>query len=328
MSQETFSASSFSVLGAFTTPPDTNADTDGPRRIPLDKIIFSDDQPRDRAGISEEEIDNLVPSIAKHGVLQPILVRPLDNGNYELIAGERRYRASQKVGNAEIPAVVKAVSDAEAYEIALIENLQRKDLNAIERTAGILKLCSRIRDLPENEMSKEFYKLTHVKKKDANNVVSDPEWREIVEIFKHLGKELVSFAVHDLPMLDWPPEIQAAIKAEDIKPGHGRVIAKLKDADARKELIGLAVEEGLSVRALTEILKKKQAVNDDKLEKPRRGRGSNNEAHPLVQRMGLFCKNYKTSEKWALTTTEVESEVTRLQTEIEERLQRLEELLG
>ena len=220
----------------FSDPEEQENEKDLVLSLSLEEIEFASEQPRDRDYITDAEIDDLVPSIQKHGVLQPLIVRYKEGGDYELIAGERRYRASIKAGLETVPALVKNVSDFEAYEIALIENLQRKDLNPLEKTAGILRLSSQMLNLNTKEMISKFYKLTNMSQSQTHNVVSSPEWQEINIVFKRLGKEVRSFAVHDLPMLTWPVELQTAIREGHIQPGHGRVISKVKDPEKRKQL--------------------------------------------------------------------------------------------
>lgn len=292
--------------------------------LEIEAIEFAPEQPRDRKYISEQEIEELVPSIHRHGVLQPIVVRRKEAGRYELIAGERRYRASLKAGLQTIPAVVKDVSDNDAYEIALIENLQRKDLNPIEKTSGILKLCGQMRNLTTKEMSSEFYSLTNMTQSETHNVVSLPAWQEINRVFNNLGKELRSFAVHDLPMLGWPMEVQDALRAGHIQPGHGRVITKIKDQEKRKELLQLAIEEDLSVRELNQLYKKIEMVS---LPTSSKKQFSSKVTHPLVERLSHFCKLYKAPKKWDSLSEELQGEASQLQNEIDERLQRLENLL-
>ena len=118
-------------------PPDSHAGLP----IPLERIVANPQQPRAR--FDTDELDALAPSIAAHGVLQPILVRGLPNGNYQLIAGERRVRAARQAGLTSIPAVVRDPSEEEMIELALVENLQRTDLNPLEEALGFRVLIDR-----------------------------------------------------------------------------------------------------------------------------------------------------------------------------------------
>lgn len=109
--------------------------------LPINEIIPNKDQPRKT--FDEGALEELADSITQHGVLQPLLVRPLPTGGYQLVAGERRWRASRKAGLKEVPVVIKELSDIETMEIAIIENLQREDLNPIEEAEGLQALIDR-----------------------------------------------------------------------------------------------------------------------------------------------------------------------------------------
>jgi ParB family transcriptional regulator, chromosome partitioning protein len=104
------------------------------------RSIKTREQPRHY--FDPEKLEQLVQSIAQHGILEPLLVRPLETNQYELVAGERRYRAALKLGLSEVPVVIRQLNDEEATQLALIENLQREDLNPIEETEGILQLLA------------------------------------------------------------------------------------------------------------------------------------------------------------------------------------------
>ena len=108
--------------------------------LPLEEIVPNKEQPRKT--FDETALEELAESIRQHGVLQPLLVRPLPGGGYQLVAGERRYRASRIAGLREVPVVIRELSDVETMEIAIIENLQREDLNPIEEAEGLHRLYS------------------------------------------------------------------------------------------------------------------------------------------------------------------------------------------
>ncbi len=108
--------------------------------ISLEQIQLPTLQPR--RYFDEQALNELVTSIKQHGILQPLLVRPLKGGKYELVAGERRYRAAHTAGLTEVPVVIRELNENEALQLALIENLQREDLNPVEETEGILQLLS------------------------------------------------------------------------------------------------------------------------------------------------------------------------------------------
>ena len=190
---------------------------DGPRlaaqRIAIEKIFPNAKQPR--RNFSEEAIDELARSIREKGVLQPLLLRPAPNrpGFYEIVAGERRWRASQRAQLHELPAVVKDLDDSTTLEIALIENIQRQDLNPIEEAEGYRRLID------------EFH---HTQE----------------EIGKLVGKSR-SHIANLLRLLDLPPYVRALLADGALSMGHARALATTPDP---AKLADEVVEKGLSVR--------------------------------------------------------------------------------
>ncbi|HAW49474.1 TPA: chromosome partitioning protein ParB [bacterium] len=181
--------------------------------IDVERIIPGKHQPRE--SFVREKEDELTLSIKEKGVLQPIIVRPKDFF-YEIIAGERRFRAAVKAGLSTVPAVAKDVSDKECIQIALIENLQREDLNSIETAKGYKRL------LNEFGMTQE-------------------------ELGKAIGKERSSIS-NTIRLLSLPPHIQQGIVEGKITPGHGRTILSIKDEKQRINFYNEIVQKNLSVR--------------------------------------------------------------------------------
>ncbi|WP_242334155.1 ParB/RepB/Spo0J family partition protein [Anaeromyxobacter sp. SG66] len=182
--------------------------------LPLEAIERNPDQPRKR--FDEAKLEELAASIREHGVVEPILVRK-EGGKYRIVAGERRWRASQRAGIREIPAIVRETSDREAFEIALIENLQRADLNAIEEAEAYEVLAS-----------------DHGLKQD--------------EIAKRVGKERSTVA-NALRLLKLPEEVRDSVRQGQLDMGHARALLAIDDAEAIKRAAQKAIREGLSVRA-------------------------------------------------------------------------------
>ena len=179
----------------------------------------------------------LADSIRQHGVIQPLLVRPLDNGMYQLVAGERRWRASRMAGLMEVPVVIRDLSDHEAMEIALIENLQRKDLNVIEEALGYQQLM-------------EKYDMTQEK------------------VAERVGKSRPAVA-NALRLLNLPEQVIDMLKSGEVTAGHARALLKLDDEE---EIIDIAkkIQKGrYSVRDVEKLTsKKKEEENEIKEEKP------------------------------------------------------------
>ncbi|KAA9005137.1 ParB/RepB/Spo0J family partition protein [Paenibacillus spiritus] len=188
--------------------------------IPLGQLRANPYQPRKE--FKEEAIQELAESIRQHGVIQPIIVRSVLKG-YEIIAGERRFRASQYCGKATIPAVVRSFSDQQVMEIALIENLQRENLNAMEVAVAYQGLMDQF-SLTQEELSLK------------------------------VGKSR-SHIANFLRLLTLPEEVKEYVSRGTISMGHARAIAALKDPELIKQLAGQCVEQEWSVRELEDAVK-------------------------------------------------------------------------
>ncbi|MUM77620.1 ParB/RepB/Spo0J family partition protein [Pseudodesulfovibrio sp. F-1] len=184
------------------------------RLISVEAIAPNPYQPRRE--FSQAALDDLCDSIRARGVLQPVLVRSVGEGRYELVAGERRLRATRQAGLGEIPALVREMTDQESLAIALIENLQREDLNAIEEALGYQQLQR------EFGLSQE-------------------------ELARQVGKSRSAVA-NSLRLLSLPEAVRQDIQAGAVSAGHGRAIMSIADAAAQAELHKRIVENGLTVR--------------------------------------------------------------------------------
>jgi len=186
------------------------------RELPVELIVANPRQPRRR--FDEQALAALAGSLGERGVLQPVLVRPRPGGTYELVAGERRWRAAQIAGLTEIPALVRSRDDAETLELALIENMAREDLNPIEEARACAALV-------------EELGLT----------------REAVG--RRVGRSRVAVS-NLLRLLDLPDEVLELLEQEQLSEGHGRALLLAEDHSARRLLARDAVREGWSVRTL------------------------------------------------------------------------------
>lgn len=196
------------------------------------------DQPRKI--FDEDALAELADSIAKHGVIQPLLVRPMPDGSYQLVAGERRWRASRMAGLTEVPVVIKELSDDEAMALALIENLQREDLNAIEEAQGIKALM------------------------DTLSLTQD-------EAAERVGKSRPAVA-NALRLLKLPDSVIALVSDGKLSPGHARALLGFKDEQDVIETADLIIEKGLTVRDVEKLVKKRN--KEPKAEKPAARRAS------------------------------------------------------
>lgn len=205
-------------------------------KLGINEIEPNRDQPRKH--FDEEALNELADSIALHGVIQPLLVRPISDGGYQLIAGERRWRASRLAGLTEVPVVIREMTDSEAMELALIENLQREDLNPIEEAEGYKLLM-------------DTYSLTQS------------------EAAERVGKSRPAVA-NAMRLLSLPKEVLDLIKEGRISSGHGRTLLGLNDKSMMLKLCKEIEEKQISVRQLESIIKTLNNPKKDKDEKPKK----------------------------------------------------------
>jgi ParB family chromosome partitioning protein len=186
------------------------------RELPVDLISPNPKQPRRR--FEDEPLQALADSMRDRGILQPVLVRPVEDGRYELVAGERRWRAAQIAGLAQIPALIRPRDDAETLEAALIENMAREDLNPVEEARACAALVE------ELGLTRE-------------------------EVGRRVGRSRVAVS-NLLRLLDLPDEALELLEAGDLSEGHGRALLLADDHADRRSLARSAAVEGWSVRVL------------------------------------------------------------------------------
>ena len=215
-------------------------------------IIPSSTQPR--YYFDPEKQQQLVQSVKQFGILEPLLVRPIAGNKYEIVAGERRYRAAIEAEITQVPIVVKELNDDEALHLALIENLQRLDLNPIEETEGILTLLSINLTQRVEDIIRLLYRMQNeVKGKVTQNVLGNPEAQQIVEIFQSVGTiSWESFVSSRLPLLKLPTDILDVLRQGKIEYTKATVIAKIKDETKRAELLEESIQNSLSLTQIKE----------------------------------------------------------------------------
>lgn len=203
--------------------------------LPLSEIVPNKEQPRKT--FDEGALQELADSITQHGVLQPLLVRPLPEGGYQLVAGERRWRASRMAGLKEVPVVVKDLSDVETMEIAIIENLQREDLNPIEEAEGLQALIDRC------------------------GFTQD-------EVATSVGKSRPAIA-NSLRLLKLPPEVRDMTREGVISAGHARALLGFENEAMIYEAAKQIVQHKLTVRDV-ERMAKRQDKNAPSVKRAKR----------------------------------------------------------
>jgi ParB family transcriptional regulator, chromosome partitioning protein len=233
-------------------------------QVPLDAIVLAGMQPR--RYFDRDAMRKLTESVRQHGILQPLLVRP-HGGGFELIAGERRYRAAKEVGLATVPVAVREMSDGEAREFALLENLQREDLNPVEETEGILLLlCARL-DLGVQDVISLLHKMQNeVRGKVTHNVMGN-EGEVVIETFERLGTMTwESFVKNRLPLLRLPEDVLKAIREGRLAYTKAVVIARVKSPAERKALLEQAIAGSLSLAELRERIKNSESREETSLQ--------------------------------------------------------------
>lgn len=215
------------------------------QNVPLDDIVVRLDQPRKR--FEEKGLSQLAESIRERGVLQPVVLR-CRNDSYELLAGERRYRAAQLVGLEAIPAVVVAATDGEVREIALIENLNREDLNPLEETDAILNLLSSKLSIPVERVIQVLRSMYDEERGRAGNTgVSSETKAATQQVFAIVGRLTISsFVVHRLPLLRLPLPLLEALRAGGLDYTKAKLLASVKDEHKRLSLLERVQKESLS----------------------------------------------------------------------------------
>lgn len=198
--------------------------------LPIGEVEPNREQPR--RDFDQETLLQLADSIREHGVLQPILARPLPGGNYQIIAGERRWRASRIAGLGEIPVIVKELTDGEAMELALIENLQREDLNPVEEALGYQKLMDQYGNTQE-------------------------------EVAKRVGKSRPAVA-NTLRLLQLPDQVLNYVKNGELSAGHARALLSVESDRETVDLARELIRTGATVRQAEKLVKKRNQPPQEK----------------------------------------------------------------
>lgn len=234
--------------------------------LPINEIVPNKDQPRKT--FDEGALQELADSIVQHGVLQPLLVRPLPSGGYQLVAGERRWRASRIAGLKEVPVVVKELSDVETMEIAIIENLQREDLNPIEEAEGLQALIDRCGFTQE-------------------------------DVAVSVGKSRPAIA-NALRLLKLPQEIRDMTKNGEISAGHARALLAFDNDAMIFEAANNIVKNKLTVRDVERLAKMSEKTTRSRSSSRRRDSFYDEVELSLTEVLGRKVKVYNSRDKGTL----------------------------
>ncbi len=197
-----------------------------PMKLKIMDIEPNREQPRKI--FDDTALGELADSIAKHGVIQPLLVRPINDSGYQLVAGERRWRAARLAGLNEVPVVIKELSDSETVELAMVENLQREDLNPLEEALGYKYMMDKLSITQEEAAQK-------------------------------VGKSRPAVA-NALRLLKLPEKIQKMVEDKTLSPGHARALLSFDSEEKMLEIADIIVKKGMSVREVEKLSKQKEKV--------------------------------------------------------------------
>lgn len=204
-----------------------SSDENAPETVAISEIEPNRNQPR--KAFDDTALQELADSIREHGLLQPLLVRPIPEGGYQIVAGERRWRASRMAGLTAVPVIIRDFDDQETMELALIENLQRENLNAMEEAAGYHELM-------------ETYGMTQA------------------EVAKSVGKSRSAIA-NTLRLLNLPSQVREFVASGALSAGHARAILAMDNEEQMCEAAEYAVRQGLNVREIEKMAKKKSKTD-------------------------------------------------------------------
>lgn len=248
-------------------------------------------------------MQSLVESLRSKGILQPLLVRPIENDLFELVFGERRYRAAQDAGLTEVPVVVREMSSEQALEYALIENLQREDLTPIEETDAILQLLALRLGCDIEEGISLLYRMDNEAfgRITTQNVLCNSDAEIVQQVFASLGRMgWQSFVRTRLPLLKLPEDMLEALCSRQVEYTKALEIAKLPSQLERQELLSEASAQGLSLSQIRERVKgDKPPTQGEELQERMR------ETYKLVKKLKVWS-NPKKRKKLEALLTEIE----------------------
>ncbi|PHJ59027.1 plasmid partitioning protein ParB [Nostoc linckia z18] len=274
----------------------TESTANSANTVAINLIKLPPSQPR--RYFDPQKLEELSRSIKELGILEPLLVRPLPGGDYELVAGERRYRAASMAALTEVPIISREMDDATTYQVRLVENLQREDLNPLEETEGILELLVLRLEMVLHEVISHLNRMRNVcDRYDENsevrhNVMSQPQTKIIEELFASLGRmSWQSFVKNRLPLLNLPQNVLEVLRSGQIEYTKAKAIARVQDDKTRKELLEDAIAYNLS---LSEIKRKIQEIEQQlKSESP-----SQTEPVSIKQRVDDTFQRFKKAKVW------------------------------
>jgi ParB family transcriptional regulator, chromosome partitioning protein len=245
---------------ATATAPAKISAVSGIAEIPIEEIEVNPFQPRTH--FDQEALQELSESIKVHGIIQPITVRRLTDNQYQLISGERRFQASKLAGLKTIPAYIRSANDQQMLEMALIENIQRENLNAIEIALSYQRLISEC-SLKQDELG------------------------------ERVGKNRATVTNY-LRLLRLPPDIQIAVRDNKLSMGHARAIINVENPDKQLYIFKKTLEEDLSVRKVEELVREMSPKKPEKMEAVKDGTASSSQSREISQLQSRLSSHFGT----------------------------------
>lgn len=266
---------------------ETVSEQELPRQIPWSAIALPEKQPR--RYFDETALEKLAVSIQEHGILEPLIVRPIANERYSLVAGERRYRAAKLAKLEIVPVVIRVLTDEQAWELALLENVQRQDLNAVDRVDAVLQELAFKLGCSLAEAKSVLYRIENENKGKVTRHESGNEDRVIVDrVFEILGIRFSHFMRFELPLLNAPETILDAVRIGKIDVRHANEIKRVKDQEKRDALLNEAIQNQLSVEDI------RTRIKGDKVE-------THSQSAPLQKKITKVLTKLKTTDVWSCT---------------------------
>ncbi len=249
------------VLAAIDGKPEGALTPSLEQQLTLTLIDLPPSQPRKY--FNPIKLAQLEASVAEQGILEPMLVRPKPNGRYELVVGERRFRVATSLQLSKVPVIVKELTDTEALEVALVENLQREDLNPVEELEGIVHLISLKLAISQAAVVSLLHRMLNEHKNLVNSSVTvkgespsnSNATVRVKQILSAIGiTNWLSFVSNRLPLLTLPQEVLEALRQGQLEYTKAKIIARIADPDKRQQVLAQAIAEGLSLSQIRQLI--------------------------------------------------------------------------
>lgn len=223
--------------------------------VEIDKVRLPQKQPR--RYFDSQKLAQLVQSVREFGILEPLLVRPLSDGEYELVAGERRLRAAKELGLKEVPIVSHELDDKQSLQVALMENLQREDLNPVEETEAVLDLLAISLELDRSDVVAILHQAYNAKQRGQEmnqNVLI--QLQKIELLLSEIGRfNAGTFRSSRLPLLNLPADVLSILRDGKIEYTKAQAISRVKDEEQRSKLLKQAISENMSLNEIKVAIK-------------------------------------------------------------------------